>query len=139
MTLLNLNDQQSLEEITASLNQELDRSQWPEISDARFDGETLSMALHIAPDLKWFEGHFPDNPVLPGVVQVHWAVSLAKKLLVSETQFSQVENLKFKSVVLPGMHLTLVYSGVQPGEKIRFCFRRSETGEIHSEGRLTFD
>ena len=31
----------------------------------------------ISPELDWFRGHFPDNPVLPGVVQLHWAVTAA--------------------------------------------------------------
>ncbi|MBX2867269.1 MAG: hypothetical protein KTR18_01230 [Acidiferrobacterales bacterium] len=139
MTPLNLDQLHDLDAIAASLNQEFNPNQWPTISDIRFDGDTLSLALNVTSDLKWFEGHFPDNPVLPGVVQVHWAVSLAKKLLVNNADFNQVENLKFKSVVLPETNLTLHYTGLQSGEKIRFSFNASETGEVHSEGRLTFD
>ena len=35
-------------------------------------GETFTLA--IGADLIAFRGHFPGNPVLPGVVQVDWAI-----------------------------------------------------------------
>ncbi len=120
------------------LNSDLDPSQWPNISTPEITDETLKLHLEVGHDLKWFEGHFPENPVLPGVVQVHWAVSLAKRFFVQEKQFRQVENLKFKSVVLPGMALVLQFSGFEADEKIRFSFLASDSGEVHSEGRLLF-
>jgi len=120
------------------LSANLDVSQWPKISMLEVNDVTLKLQIKIGHELKWFEGHFPENPVLPGVVQVHWAVSLAQQFMLEKKQFRQVENLKFKSVVLPGMELILQFSGLVADEKIRFSFLSSETEEVHSEGRLLF-
>jgi len=138
MTLSALQGKGDMQQLADALNSEFDTSQWPSITKVGIESDVLALHLHIAPDLKWFEGHFPDNPVLPGVVQVHWAVSLAKKLLVADKQFNKVENLKFKSVVLPNMDLVLRFTEMQAGEKIRFSFLSADSSEVHSEGRLSF-
>jgi len=138
MIVDDLNNAEAAAQFIDVLNSELDAGQWPDISALEIDDGTLKLHLVIGHKLKWFEGHFPENPVLPGVVQVHWAVSLAKRLFVEEEQFRQVENLKFKSVVLPGMTLVLQFSGFLADEKIRFSFLASDSEEVHSEGRLLF-
>ena len=44
-----------------------------------------TLRFDISADLHWFEGHFPDAPVLAGVVQLHWAVGVSMTLY----QFSE--------------------------------------------------
>jgi len=133
-----LSNPSGLSGLAAALNTELGSNQWPIIQKIISEEGVVQLNLAIAPDLEWFRGHFPDHPVLPGVVQVHWAVSLAIKLVVPQGVFKQIENLKFKSVVLPGMNLMLRLSEIDPGKKIRFVFSSESTGAVHSEGRIQF-
>ncbi len=35
------------------------------------------LTLDLVPELSVFEGHFPSDPILAGVVQVHWAITYA--------------------------------------------------------------
>ena len=39
---------------------------------------TMQLTLRVHRDLQWFEGHFPDVALLPGVVQTTWVVELAR-------------------------------------------------------------
>jgi len=65
---------------------------------------------YVRPELPCFDGHFPGQPLLPGVIQLHWAVSLAESIWPVEcavTQFSGSKAIKFKSPVLPSSVLTI--------------------------------
>ncbi|CAA7627921.1 putative AMP-dependent synthetase and ligase [Candidatus Terasakiella magnetica] len=66
----------------------------------RLPDGTVEMELGIRPDLLWFRGHFPDLPILPGVVLVDWAIRYAQ---CSAPAFQ----IKFKAPVLPGDALVL--------------------------------
>lgn len=66
--------------------------------------------LWVPTDLPCFAGHFPDQPILPGVMQLDWAIQLANNLWPNETQishFAGCARLKFKAPVLPNSLLTL--------------------------------
>jgi 3-hydroxymyristoyl/3-hydroxydecanoyl-(acyl carrier protein) dehydratase len=69
---------------------------------AALDGGGLRLKVRLDPGLHWFEGHFPEGGVLPGVVQLHWAVTWARKELGLSGSFSGLKQLKFSKPLLPG-------------------------------------
>lgn len=54
-----------------------------------------------------FEGHFPGNPILPGVVQVEWALRLSEAAFGPFAAFQGLEHLKFQGTITPGEAITL--------------------------------
>lgn len=108
---------------------------WPVVMAVHEAVDGLSLALEVGPDVTWFDGHFPDFPVLPGVVQVHWATECARLVFPQSAPFRRVENLKFKTVIRPGTRTRLMLSHDGAG-KVRFAFRDGET--VYSEGRIVF-
>lgn len=58
----------------------------------------------------FFQGHFPDNPVMPGVLQIEAMAQTGGILALStvddpgnwDTYFLKIENAKFKNKVVPG-------------------------------------
>lgn len=83
------------------------RNMAPEILGQRREGEELHLRLAVPLDLACFPGHFPQTPVLPGVVQIDWVIALARDLLDSERRFAGMEVLKFQQLVRPGDELAL--------------------------------
>jgi hypothetical protein len=94
------------------------------------------LLLDIPVDMAWFRGHFPDNPILPGIVQLHWAVGMSRCLFHYQQLPGEVKRLKFKNIVKPPGILELAL-GKNGGHEIQFQF--ASLGQIHSLGCLVFE
>ena len=90
--------------------------------------------LVVPPDLFYFAGHFPGAPVVPGVVQIKWAIAFAHDLLGIGRELAGMEALKFHEVMQPGARSTLKLDYAQASGKLRFSFERE--GARYSSGRL---
>jgi 3-hydroxymyristoyl/3-hydroxydecanoyl-(acyl carrier protein) dehydratase len=97
---------------------------------------TLDLELRIPEDLTYFSGHFPGKPIVPGVVQIHWAVHYARQNLGIRLPFRHMEAIKFKELILPGQRIALALRWFAHANKLEFTFR-SENRE-HSSGRIYF-
>lgn len=98
------------------------------------DGEWL-LELDVPLDLAHFTGHFPQTPVLPGVVQVDWAQQLARRLITDlPPRFCGMEVLKFQQLVRPGDRLQLSLRFDAARGKLYFAFRNGEAA--CSSGRI---
>ncbi len=56
-----------------------------------------------------FNGHFPDNPILPGVCHIEIVSELLSKYYEKDFNLSGAQNIKFLSVVNPVVDKVLVY------------------------------
>ncbi len=75
---------------------------------------------NITANEPFFQGHFPDEPVMPGVLQVEAMAQVGGILVLSKvenpesysTYFMKIENVKFRQKVVPGdtliFHLSLM-------------------------------
>lgn len=113
------------------------RPQEPELlSQQHVDGE-LRLELIVPPDLAYFSGHFPQAPVLPGVVQVDWALSLGQRLLDLPPRFAGMEVLKFQQLVRPGDQVVLTLRFDAKRSKLHFAYRN--TAAACSSGRIVLE
>lgn len=93
-----------------------------------------SLQLAVPPDLAYFSGHFPKAPVLPGVVQVQWALQLGQQLLDLPGKFAGMEVLKFQQLVRPGDEIQLHLRFDHERGKLYFAYR-NDTATC-SSGRI---
>ena len=101
------------------------------------DGEWL-LQLQVPLDLAHFTGHFPQTPVLPGVVQVDWAQQLARQLIEHlPPRFAGMEVLKFQQLVRPGDTLQLSLRFDTERGKLYFAYRNGEAA--CSSGRILLE
>ena len=106
----------------------------PVVSRSEAD-DSVRLSLDIHEDLACFRGHFPGVPVLPGVVQLHWAVQVAREQFGLRENPLDVQRLKFKSVVIPPAAIQLELIRVGPAD-VRFEY--TSQGHQYSEGCLKF-
>lgn len=113
------------------------RPKAPEILEQiETDGE-WSLQLAVPPDLAYFSGHFPQAPVLPGVVQVEWALQLGQQLMNLPEKFAGMEVLKFQQLVRPGDEIQLHLRFDPARGKVYFAYR-NETATC-SSGRILLE
>ncbi len=77
---------------------------WHELIRLNSTGEAGGSAeCRLPRDSFWFDGHFPDNPILPGVAQLAMAFDLIKAC-VSETvlRVAEIRRVRFKQIIDPG-------------------------------------
>jgi len=96
----------------------------------------LGCDVRVPYDLAVFGGHFPTIPILPGVVQVDWAVNLARTHLRMGGQFEGITATKFRRLVRPGMDLTLTLEHRPESAELRFEYLLGEA--LASIGRVLF-
>ena len=83
--------------------------------------------LQIAADHPAFVGHFPNMPIVPGVVLLDEALHAIARLTGQRLDQCTLCAVKFKGIVRPGQSLTLQFERLRAND-IRF--------EIHSSGQM---
>ncbi|MBC8952609.1 hydroxymyristoyl-ACP dehydratase [Xenorhabdus sp. PB62.4] len=78
--------------------------------------------LYLDPDLTWFRGHFPIQPLLPGVAQIDWVMHYAESLLAPGWSFSSIEMVKFQFPLQPGDKLLLKMTWTEEKQLLTFSY-----------------
>ncbi|MHB1544771.1 MAG: ApeI family dehydratase [Gammaproteobacteria bacterium] len=84
------------------------------------EAERVRLELDIRAELKWFEGHFPGHPVLPGVVQIAWAVHFSRESFDYGPQIRSIEQIKFKQLIYPNRQMSLSLRQKQADNAVDF-------------------
>lgn len=99
----------------------------PERLGERQEDDQWHLELGVPVDLAHFSGHFPQTPVLPGVVQIDWAISLARQLIENlPPRFQGMEVLKFQQLARPGDRLQLTLRFDAQRSKLHFSYRNGD-------------
>ncbi len=100
------------------------------------ENDTALLTLHLSADMLYFQGHFPGSPVLPGVVQLHWAVHYARDAFDIVITPFEVTQLKYRKVITPDdeIHLQLTHDAAR--SQVKFTY--SGTDADYSSGIIKF-
>lgn len=101
------------------------------------EGEDWVRELEVPADLASIEGHFPGRPLVPGVVQLGWALDAAAAWLGRPPRLAGVETLKFPEPLQPGRRVRVAVSASEDGSRLRF--RISSEGRVHAIGRALLE
>lgn len=112
-------------QVMDSLQQE--RPKLPIVKQVTGADFNWQLELKIPHDLAYFSGHFPSAPVLPGVVQVDWALHLAQQHMSLPSDFAGMEVLKFQQLVRPADEVSLSLRFEPEKNKLYFAFTMADT------------
>lgn len=94
----------------------------------------------------FFQGHFPGNPVMPGVLQMEAMAQVAGVMLNSRdgnqgktAYFMSMNKVKFRKMVVPGDQLRFEVVPVRMRSRMATVHGKAYVGDdLVSEGELTF-
>jgi len=128
--------QEALRELFADRAGEEGTDKFPKILSDVGDADSRVIDFQLGTGLHWFKGHFPEIPVLPGVVQIDWAAHFGAALIKRAGPFQQLQRVKFNNVMQPGMHARLTLRYDEEKRSLSFLFFNDE--QTFSSGRFVY-
>lgn len=86
--------------------------------------------IHLNKDHDVFKGHFPNNPVLPGVCTMQIIKELTETIVQKQLVLSRAINVKFMALINPVVNPTL---------RLELDIETLENGEIKVKNSTFFD
>jgi 3-hydroxymyristoyl/3-hydroxydecanoyl-(acyl carrier protein) dehydratase len=97
----------------------------------------VKLQLLVPLDLLYFRGHFPRLAILPGVVQIHWAIVFGRRHFPLGASKPTTLQVKFRRLVRPGERLTLDLRYAPEHKRLFFDYR--DQGEARSTGHIVLE
>lgn len=92
----------------------------------------------VPEDSSWFSGHFPGDPILPGIAQLGMAFEAASLALGAGVRATEFNRVKFKKIIRPGDCLEIIIQAKKdlPG---LHAFRITAGGDVACSGTMTLE
>src|SRR5277367_2709214 len=94
----------------------------PVLLDEKLALNRVELNLMIPCGLIYFRGHFPNFPILPGIVQIEWAMEYARRYFGLALASVGTLQVKFRQPICPGDHLWLTLEHHVTRHQIAFTY-----------------
>jgi 3-hydroxyacyl-[acyl-carrier-protein] dehydratase len=115
-------------------------SQWSLLKEVKAtDNNHIEALAEVPADSPWFSGHFPGEPILPGIALVHivkQAITQDALKKGEELQLHALKRVRFTQPVRPGDTLSVNISSEEKGEEVLFHFKVLCKENVVSSGMI---
>jgi len=101
----------------------------------RIDENSFEVNMNVNPDLFYFKGHFEEQPILPGVVQLGWIYDFCKEILNLDLS-GNIPTIKFTAPILPKDNIVLKVVHNTAKNNVTFEYDIQNTKSKASSGRI---
>ena len=98
------------------------------IAELTTESDTFSAGISFDAGHDIFNGHFPGQPVVPGVCLIHIVKEIANMISREKLQLKKGSNIKFLQLIDPGKNPEVIIKGK--------C-SKSESGELSVSASIT--
>ena len=119
-----------------------ERPTLPEIISRERAEDRITVRARVPKDLDYFDGHFEEFAVVPGVVQLEWVARFLKEFISALPgrpglpALSVMENVKFHDVLLPEAECSIEI--IWEADKSRARYLICDGDKKYSSGRMVF-
>jgi 3-hydroxymyristoyl/3-hydroxydecanoyl-(acyl carrier protein) dehydratase len=115
-------------------------SQWSLLKEIKVTNDNYIEALADVPaDSPWFSGHFPGEPILPGIAIVY----IVGQAIIQDTlkkgkqvQLKALKKVRFTQPVRPEETLLVSITSEEKDEEVLFSFKVASQGNIVCSGSI---
>jgi 3-hydroxyacyl-[acyl-carrier-protein] dehydratase len=115
-------------------------SQWGLLKEIKASNHNNIEALVGVPtDSLWFSGHFPGEPILPGIALIYMVEQAIIQDALAKGEHvlcHALKRVRFTHLVRPGETLSLSISSEEANEEILFSFKVSNEENIVCSGAI---
>lgn len=114
--------------------------QEPKIINVNSLENETELDLIFSKEAEYFQGHFPEVAILPGVLQVHFAVLFSRKYFALSTNLLCIKKLRFAHIICPEENVKLRIKFFKERQKVFFQYSQELNNGIcnNSSGELYF-
>lgn len=102
--------------------------------DSRWEEGEIRARIRVPADSPWFDGHFPGEPVLPGIAQLGMVHDLLCRAFDQQLPVARVSRVRFRQMIRPEQQLTLTVQRDEAAGSHRFRITGDEgsicTGQL---------
>ena len=98
---------------------------------------TVNLIFTIPQDCLYFDGHFPDYPILPAVAQIDIVMNFASEYLGTSIAILQIKRAKFLKIITPA--LTLLLKLEKKDNTLNFKITSPDESDIYSSGSIIME
>jgi len=120
------------------------RVKWPMLTNNKWysvialnkpSSDKFIMDAEVLPDSPWFSGHFPGEPILPGIAQIEMALDAIQHLTQQDLKISSIKRTRFKQIIRPKDTLKIIVSSLDE-DTLSFSYRILVNNELACNGTL---
>jgi acyl-coenzyme A synthetase/AMP-(fatty) acid ligase/3-hydroxymyristoyl/3-hydroxydecanoyl-(acyl carrier protein) dehydratase len=100
--------------------------------------DSATLRIEVPATLPFFDGHFAEVAVLPGVAMLEWANLFGRELFALPPTLLRMQAIKFRQLVLPDALLTMELKLKPSGAETVISFAVSSAAGAHASGQLVF-
>jgi len=104
----------------------------------RGEGISVNGTFVFQPDFPCFQGHFPDQAILPGIIQMAAVRSLAIKALNQQLVPTATGRIKFRDLIQPKERISITVNLKRHQMTWRAAFSIRSENETVATGRIDF-
>jgi 3-hydroxyacyl-[acyl-carrier-protein] dehydratase len=98
-----------------------DQRMWHELEDVREGpGGEIEARMIIGPDSHWFSGHFPEEPVLPGIAQLGVVLEALIRVAGRSLTVTGIRRVRFRQAIKPCDRVDI---SIKPAGETDYAFR----------------
>ena len=96
----------------------------------------VQLQICFSQSLPYFQGHFPGTHILPGIVQLNFAIDCASEyLLMNKSQIQSIPLIKFLNPIQPDKNIMLTLTLAENA----FKFSYSDKDKTFSNGKIILE